>query len=198
MRKGILFGLLSLVAILAVACGPANNAGGTGNGGGNGGGNGAACTGGGCTGGEEAADDAMAFYKTVGNYSLTKTTSKMKRGDEWKEQPATFMRMEVTKVDGDKITYKMTTYDADMKETYSAEQEMDLTPKEAPADGGEAPEIVKEDIEVKGGKFNAVKTSSEAAGTKSTIWSFKGMSVKSESKGEMMESVTELQEYKLD
>ena len=73
MRKGILFGLLSLVAILAVACGPANNTGGNGATGNGAGGNGAACTGG-CTGGDEAADDPIAFYKTVGNYSLAKTT----------------------------------------------------------------------------------------------------------------------------
>ena len=46
MRKGILFGLLSLVAILAVACGPANNTGGNGATGNGAGGNGAACTGG--------------------------------------------------------------------------------------------------------------------------------------------------------
>jgi hypothetical protein len=189
MRKSIFVMVLSLVAVLAVACGGGNN---SGNAKGNGGGG--AC-GGGDGGGDAATEDAMAFYKKVGNFSLTKTPSKMKMGDEWKDQPASFTRMEVTKVDGDKITYKLTTYDADMKETYSADQTMDLTPKEAPeGDTTKAPEIKKEEIEVKAGKFNCMKV--EASG--STSWSFKGMGVKTTMKSDMMDSTTELQEYKLD
>jgi hypothetical protein len=137
----------------------------------------------------------MAFYKKAGNFSLAKTTSKMKMGDKWEDQAPTFMRMEVTKVDGTKSTYKMTMYDKDMKETFSNENTLDLAPKDAPASNAPAaPKPVEEELTVKAGTFKCMKN--DAAG--STSWSHKGMGVKTVTKSDMMESTTELQEYKLD
>lgn len=190
MRKSILLGLLCLVSVLAVACGDGNNSA-TGNGTGCGGDT-PAC-------GEDApAADPMAFYKKEGNFTLSKTSMKMKMGDDWKDQPVTFSRTEVVKVDGNKITIKTTMFDADMKETYSGESEMDLTPKEATGCAGEAPKIVEEEIEVKAGKFNCQKMETEAAGNKTTSWTSNGISVKSVTKGDTMEMEMELQEYKND
>ncbi|MDC1142660.1 hypothetical protein OAU50_06185 [Planctomycetota bacterium] len=183
MRKGILLSLLCMISILTVACGGGNDTNG-----GNAAGNGA-CGGGGC----EAAADPMAFYKTEGNFTLTKTTSKMKMGEEWKDQAATFTRSEITKVDGNKVTVTTTTYDADMKEISSNPFEMDLTPKDPPACAPEAPETTEEEVEVKAGKFTATKT---VSGT-TTTWQAKGVTVKTEMKMDTMESVTELQEYKI-
>ncbi len=191
MRKSILLSLLCMVSILAVACGGGNNSS-TGNGSGDGG-----CGDGG-DGGCTVAADPMAFYKKEGNFTLSKTSMKMKMGDDWKDQPVTFSRTEVVKVDGNKITIKTTMFDADMKETYSGESEMDLTPKEATGCAGEAPKIVEEEIEVKAGKFNCQKMETEAAGNKTTSWTSNGISVKSVTKGDTMEMEMELQEYKND
>ncbi|MCF6227085.1 MAG: hypothetical protein L3J82_00230 [Planctomycetes bacterium] len=145
----------------------------------------------------DADEDAMAFYRKVGNFSLTKTTMKIKMGDDWQEQPATFMKIIVIKTENDVSTYRMTMYDADMKETFTSEQIINLAPSEVP-DGLEKPEVIFEEIEVKAGKFMCSKLVYENGGSKTVTWTFGAILAKVETTGDNFESTTELQEYKMD
>jgi hypothetical protein len=200
MRKGILFSLLCLIAIVSVACGSGNNAAGnkTGNAPGNGAADGAAD---GATDGGDADADPMAFYKKAGNSYMTKTTSKM--GDT---ETVSYMKIEIVKSDDKGYVSKMWTYDKDKKETYSAENPMVEWPKPV-ADTGGTPvkvETTEETIKVEAGEFKTTKTTMDTAGTKTTTWMAKeypGLMVKSESSGEIAgvgktSTVTELVEYK--
>ncbi|MCB9932768.1 MAG: hypothetical protein H6841_05020 [Planctomycetes bacterium] len=153
MRKSILFSLLSLIAVLAVACGGGNNAAGGNAGKGNAGsGNAGACAGGGCGGGEAAAD-AMAFYRKAGNYYMTKSTMKVAGNDM-----VTYSKFEIVKSDDKGYVAKSTSYDKDKKETFSQEMPLVEWPKPVADTGGEAPKVTttEETIKVEAGEFECI------------------------------------------
>ncbi|MCC6150321.1 MAG: hypothetical protein IT461_08745 [Planctomycetes bacterium] len=185
MRKSILAMFVVMIAIFAVACGGNKPAG-------NGGDANAANVAGGGGGCAPAAEDMMAFYKKAGNYYVAKNTSKA-GGTE----TVSGMKMEVTKSDDKGYTMKMTMLEKDMKTTMANTTPTETT-TEWPKTGGEAPkcapkvEIKKEKISVAGKDLECIVT--EVAGTKS--WSYKGMPVKSQSKGEGYESSMEVVEFK--
>ncbi|MCB9934976.1 MAG: hypothetical protein H6840_04710 [Planctomycetes bacterium] len=195
MRKSILFSLLSLIAVLAVACGGGNNAAGGNAGKGNAGsGNAGACAGGGCGGGEAAAD-AMAFYRKAGNYYMTKSTMKVAGNDM-----VTYSKFEIVKSDDKGYVAKSTSYDKDKKETFSQEMPLVEWPKPVADTGGEAPKVTttEETIKVEAGEFECIVMETEAAGSKTKSWSSKkypGLPVKSVTTG-AADMTSELVEYK--
>ncbi|MEZ5992502.1 MAG: hypothetical protein R3E76_09125 [Planctomycetota bacterium] len=180
MRKSILFGLLSLVAVLAVACGSGNNAAG-----GNGaGGNGAACSGGENGGGDTA--DAYALYKKEGRKWKLKSVTKIEGMDDM----VSFMEYEITKVADDHAMQKMTMLDKDGKQTMDpTESKIEFKTAEAPAcTGGEAVEMKEETVKVEAGEFECYVT--EVAGTKSyTSKKYPGLLVKTEGASNSMELI---------
>lgn len=204
MRKSIFLAVMSLVAILAVACGsgntPANgakagngagNGAGSGAGNGAGGGNGAACSGGDTTGGGTATkSDPYALYKKVGRSWTTKTVMTIAG---MPDPMISYTKMEVLSFDDKGAKYKMTTMDKDKKETYSADQEMKFTVVDTPAcTGTTAPKMTEETIKVAAGEFECYVVESEAGGVKSKSWSSKkypGLSVKMETDTMKMELV---------
>ncbi|MCA8919483.1 MAG: hypothetical protein KDB68_15380 [Planctomycetes bacterium] len=183
MRKSILFGLLSLVAVLAVACGSGNDA----NGGGNGaGGNGAACSGGENGGGDSA--DAYALYKKEGRKWKHKSVTKMEGMDDM----VSFMEYEITKVADDHAMQKMTMLDKDGKPMAGmdpTETKIEFKTAEAPAcTGGEAVEMKEETVKVAAGEFECYVT--EVAGTKSySSKKYPGLLVKMEGASNSMELI---------
>lgn len=198
MRKGILFSLLCVVAVLAVACGGGNNAGedngGETNGGEDGEGNGEGNGEGEGNGGDAA--DAYAIYRTVGNTWTHKTTSEI-AGVGTNVSTTAY---EVLEVNDDGATVKMTSYDGDGNETFSQDTEIPFATADA-TDGEdvEAPETTDETITVEAGDFPCTKMVTEAGGSTITTWTSKehpGLTVKSESTGSS-ESTTELVEYEI-
>jgi hypothetical protein len=175
MRKSILFSLLCLIAVVAVACGGGNNAT-SGN-----------QTGGGDTAGNGGGDaaDAFALYKKEGRKWKHKSVTKMEGMDDM----VSFTQYEVIKVGDDAATYKMTTLDAEGKETYTADQEVKFEIPDAPAcTGGEAPEVKEETIKVEAGEFECIVT--DVSGTKSwTSKKYPGLVVKMEGANMTMELV---------
>lgn len=183
MRKSILFGLLSLVAVLAVACGSGNNAAG-----GNGaGGNGAACGGSTC-GGDSDSADAYALYKKEGRKWKLKSVTKMEGMDDM----VSFMEYEITKVADDHAMQKMTMLDKDGKPMAGmdpTETKIPFATAEAPAcTGGEAVEMKEETVKVEAGEFECYVT--EVAGTKSySSKKYPGLLVKTEGASNSMELI---------
>lgn len=167
MRKSIFFSLLCLIAIVAVACGGGNNAGGTGNDGG------AACGDGGNGGG---AADAYALYKKEGRSWLLKNEMEV-AGNKM----VTFTKTEVTKVADDHAMIKTTSLKEDKTEQApGTETKIEFATAEATDTSGEAaPEPTKETVKVEAGEFECYVT--ENAGTK--VWSsveYPGLTVKME------------------
>lgn len=213
MRKSILLAVLSLVAIVAVACGGGNAA----NKGntpakGNAGGNAAACTGGGDTGvttgggdtsGSAAKSDAYALYKKEGRVWKHKSVSKM--GDM--PENVSFTQWTVKSVAADHAMVEMAMFDADGKPNeWVKPSESKIEFATATGTTGDAPKVEtkEESIEVKAGKFDCIVTETEAAGMKTKSWSSKkypGLLVKSVTSGEMAgvgksETTMELVEFK--
>ncbi|MBK8206212.1 MAG: hypothetical protein IPK87_05360 [Planctomycetes bacterium] len=202
MRKSIFLAVMSLVAILAVACGSGNtpaNGGNAAKGGNAAGGNGAACTGGdttggdttgGTTGGETTKTDPYALYKKVGRSWTTKTVMTIAG---MPDPMISYTKMEVLSVDDNGAKYKMTTMDKDKKETYSADQEMKFTVVDTPAcTGTAAPKMTEETVKVEAGEFECYVVESEAGGVKSKSWSSKkypGLAVKMETDTMKMELI---------
>lgn len=219
MRKSMLMAALAAVSIFAVACG-----GGNGNGGnsatGNSGGNGAACTGdtggdactgdtggetgdtgdacsGGDTGGESSSTDAYALYKKEGRSWMYKTTTKMSGTEN-----VSYMKYEVKTVADDHAVVVMTMLDKDKKPNEyvkPTEQKIDFAPA-ATDTGGDAPAVdtTEETVSAAGQDWVCIKVEMDNNGTKTTSWSSKeypGLSVKSVSKSESMESTMELVEF---
>ena len=178
MRKSIFLSLLCLIAVVAVACGGGNNA--TGNGG-----DAAAC--GGCGGGDGGAADAYALYKTEGRSWTTKSVTKMEGMDDM----VSYSKTEVVSVADDHAMIKMTMMDKDKKPMAGmepTETKIEFKTAEAPACGGDAPEVKEETVTVEAGEFECIVT--EVSGTKS--WSSKkypGLPVKMESANMTMELV---------
>lgn len=141
MRKSILFSLLCLIAVVAVACGGGNAANGGGNTGG--GGNTAACGGGG-DGGETA--DAFATYR--------------KDGRSWTHKMAGDMKMKTTikNVTDKGCDMETQMYGADGKEMGPANTTPIKFEVPAAADGKavETPKSKEEKIKVEAGEFDAI------------------------------------------
>ena len=210
MRKSILFGLLSLIAIVAVACGNGNDANGTkgntkANAGNSGGGcTGDACTGGGgCTGTDEGptASDPYAFYKVKGRSWTHKSTSKM-----GETETISFIKYEITDVTDTEATQKMSMFDKDMKPNEWVKPSESKIPfaTATTTDGTEAPKVetTEETIEAAGKSWDCTVTETEANGMKTKSWSskeFPGLLIKSVTDGEAggmkMHTVTELTEW---
>ncbi len=138
--------------------------------------------------------DAYALYRVKGRSWTSKTTSKYSGMDM-----VSYYKMEITEVTETGCKYKMTTMDKDKKETYSSEMEMKFEKAEATKDGAAAPEMKQseEKIKVEAGEFECIKYEGESGGYKWASWvskKYAGLSVKSESKGDAGESVTELVE----
>lgn len=200
MRKSILLAVLSLVAIVAVACGGGNtaNKGNTPQGNGAGGGNGAACTGGGdtgggdtggTTGGETAKTDPYALYKKQGRSWTTKSVMTIAG---MPDPMISYTKMEVLSFDDKGAKVKMTTMDKDKKETYSADQDIPFAT--ATGDTGDAPkvEMKEETVKVEAGEFECYVVEQETGGVKSKSWSSKkypGLAVKMETDTMKMELV---------
>lgn len=181
MRKGILFMLLCLTAIVAVACGGGNDAGNNGGG---------ECTGGECNGGNGNGDtaDAYALYKKEGRKWKTKSVMKMEGMDD----QVSFTEYEIISVADDHAVQKMTMLDAEgnpNEHVPPSETKIEFTTAEATdTDGESAPEPTKETIKVEAGEFECYVT--EQSGTKS--WSsvkYPGLAVKMESDNMTMELV---------
>ncbi|MCB9894757.1 MAG: hypothetical protein H6839_09925 [Planctomycetes bacterium] len=177
MRKSILFSLLCLVAVVAVACGGGNNAAG-----GNGG-NTAAC-GGGC--GGETASDPYALYKSKGRIWVVKNDF---------SGNISHSKTEVVEVADDHAMVKMWTLDADMKPMAGMpEPEPTKIPftkadTTAPADAAPKVETKDETVKVGAGEFECTMT--EVSGTKTWMSKkYPGLMVKMESaagKSELVE-----------
>ena len=139
MRKSILFSLLCLVSVLAVACGGGNNAAG----GGNGAGNGAAACGGGCAGGETT--DAWATYRKDGRSWTHEMTGGMKMTTTIKN---------VTDNGCDMVTQM---YGADGKEMGAANTTpMKFETAAATDTKVETPKSTEKEVECKAGKFESI------------------------------------------
>ncbi|MCC7510528.1 MAG: hypothetical protein IT464_14295 [Planctomycetes bacterium] len=203
MRKSIFLAVMSLVAILAVACGSGNTPANGGNAAkGNGaGGNGAACTGGGdttggdttgggTTGGTTTKTDPYALYKKVGRSWTTKSVMTIAG---MPDPMISYTKMEVISQDDKGAKVKMTTMDKDKKETYSADQDIPFTVVDTPAcTGTAAPKMTEETVKVEAGEFECYVVESEAGGVKSKSWSSKkypGLAVKMETDTMKMELV---------
>ncbi len=186
MRKSIFVMVLSLVAVLAVACGGgANNKGGNGAGGsGN-----AACGGGGENGGGGDAADAYALYKKKGRSWLVKNDM-----DAGGTKMVSYTKTEVVDVADDHAMIKMWTLGEDKKPMAGMPEPEPTKIPFATADSTtttDAPKVEtkEETVKVAAGEFECIVT--ENAGTK--IWSSKkypGLTVKMESetmKSELVE-----------
>jgi hypothetical protein len=172
MRKSIFVVVLSLVAVLAVACGGNNAA--KGNGAKS---NGATTDGGACGGGGGDAADALALYKKEGRSWTVKNVTKIEGMDDM----VSYSKSEVVKVTDAEATVKMTNMDKDKKPMGDPTEypvKFD-TPKGETT--GDAPkvEIKEETIKVEAGEFACTVT--ELSGTKTWMSKeFPGLMVKSE------------------
>ena len=140
--------------------------------------------------------DAYALYKKKGRTWTWKSVSKYS-GFEM----VAYTKQEVIEVTDTKAKIKTTSMDKDKKETYSSEMEMKFEKAEATKDGATAPEMKQseEKIKVEAGEFECIKYEGESGGYKWSSWvskKYPGLAVKSESKGDAGESVTELVEFK--
>lgn len=140
--------------------------------------------------------DAYALYKKKGRTWTWKNTAKYS-GFEM----ISYTKQEVIEVSDTKAKIKTTTMDKDKKETYSSDYEIEFaaTTTDGSSDGTKAPEMTEEKIKVEAGEFECMKWTSEAGGSKTTVWTSKknpGLLVKSESKSDAGENVMELVEFK--
>jgi hypothetical protein len=163
MRKGILFSLLCLIAIVSVACGGANNA--TGNSKGN------VANGGGDTGGDTGsssdAADAFALYKKKGTTWTTKNVTKMAGMDDM----ITYSKNEIVDVTDKAAKVKTWTLDKDKKPYAGMEAGTEYEVKfETPKveTGADAPKVETKDetAKVEAGEFDCTVT--ETGGNK--VW----------------------------
>lgn len=179
MRKSILFSLLCLIAVVAVACGGGNSANGGGNTGS--GGNTAACGG-----GEAPAADPYALYKNKGRSWTVKNDF---------SGNISHSKTEVVEVAEDHAMVKMWTLDADMKpmagmpEPTPTKVPFTKADTTAPADAATKVETKDETVKVAAGEFECTMT--ENAGTKTWMSKkYPGLMVKMESaagKSELVE-----------
>lgn len=183
MRKGILFMLLCIVSIVAVACGGGNDA--------NGSGNSAAACGGECGGGDGGGDasDPFALYKEEGRKWKHKSVTKM----DGMEDMVSYTAYEVITVGDDAATYKMTMLDKDgepMAGAEPTETEVKFETPEVTDTGADAPEVetTEETITVEAGEFECTVT--EMSGTKTWMSTkYPGLLVKMEGASNTMELV---------
>ncbi len=199
MRKSIFLMVLSLVAVLAVACGGGNAANNKANGAG---GNGGDTANGGDANGGGSSADAWALYKKEGRSWMLKSTSKT--GDM--DPQVSFMKYEIVSVADDHAMQKLTMLDAEKKPNeYVPASETKIEFKTAETgETGDAPKVEQkeESIEVAGKKWDAIVTETEASGMKTKSWTskeFPGLLLKSETTGETggmkMNSTMELVEW---
>jgi hypothetical protein len=167
MRKGILFSLLCLIAIVSVACGSGNNAT-KGNGTGN------AANGGGDTGGDTGstsdAADAFALYKKKGTTWTTKNVTKIAGMDDM----ISYSKNEIVEVTDKSAKVKTWMLDKDQKPMAGMEAGTEYEVKfETPKveTGTDAPKVEtkEETVKVEAGEFECIVT--ETGGNK--VWSSK-------------------------
>ena len=158
MRKSILLLLVTMIAVVAVACGNGNN---VGNGGdSNGGSSNGGCNGGngGCT----ASADPEAQWKAL-----------YKAGATWTHKMGTMlMKVEVVSVDGNKATLKKSNKmgDADWMDATDGEAEYKEAAKVDPDPCTPKPVTGSETISAAGKDWDCDWSESEAAGKKSKSW----------------------------
>jgi hypothetical protein len=186
MRKGILFSLLCLIAIVSVACGGGNNAAGNKANGASNGADGAAADGG--TDGGTTEVDAYALYKKKGRSWMTKNDM-----DAGGTKMVSYSKTEVVEVTDDHAMIKVWTLGEDKKPMAGMPEptptEIKFVKAEPVADAkAPATEVKKETVKVAAGEFECYFT--ENSGTKS--WSsvkYPGLPVKMESATMKMELV---------
>ncbi|MBX3474488.1 MAG: hypothetical protein KF754_08905 [Planctomycetes bacterium] len=146
---------------------------------------------------EVAKTDAFKIYRTKGNTWTQKNTAKYGT-----MEIVSYTKYEVTEVTEEKAVVKLSTLNAEEKETYSSTYDVKFNvevPKDAPKEAPkEAPKTVEEKIKVAAGEFDCIKveTESEAGGmkVKTTTWTCKTyhIVVKSETKSDMGSNTLEL------
>ncbi len=145
--------------------------------------------------------DAYALYKKEGRTWMIKSTSKF-NGTEL----VSYMKYEVKSVADDHAIVVFTMLDKDKKPNEyikPTEQKIEFVKATEGNGNSDAPEVktVEETIKVDAGEFECTKTETEVGGNKTTVWMSKklpGLMVKSTTKSEKMDFVSELVEFKDD
>ncbi|MCC6574361.1 MAG: hypothetical protein IT462_11275, partial [Planctomycetes bacterium] len=135
-------------------------------------------------------DDPHQRWRAKGNFWVVKTTSTKPAAKE------TYTRTEVVDFKDDEASYMILTFDKDMKET--ARRDGLKISLRGDAGAPEAAGQAQEDVECKAlGRVKAARSDIAGAGLKSTMWTWKGIVVRSIAQGAEIDSQSELWETNL-